>query len=95
MSTSLPSGPPGFYLAVRLEMFAYGAGAFVLPGLLSETHGFSPLQIGLVSSVTSLTRATAQVFFGRQVDKRGCVPFLIVSEALGGRVTRGGSTLDR
>jgi len=78
-----PAKLRSFYIAVTVDMFAYGTGALLLPGLLTETYGFSPLQIGLMSSVTSLTWAVSQMFFGRQVDKRGCVPFLILSEALG------------
>jgi len=78
-----PARLRSFYIAVTVDMFAYGTGALLLPGLLTETYGFSPLQIGLMSSVTSLTWAVSQMFFGRQVDKRGCVPFLILSEALG------------
>ena len=78
-----------FYIAVTVDMFAYGTGALLLPGLLTETYGFSPLQLGIMSSVTSLTWAVTQMFFGHQVDQRGCVPFLILSETLGVCVTAG------
>jgi DHA1 family tetracycline resistance protein-like MFS transporter len=84
-----PARLRGFYIAVTVDMFAYGTGALLLPGLLTETYGFSPVQIGLMSSVTSLTWAISQMFFGHQVDKHGCVPFLILSEALGVCVTGG------
>jgi DHA1 family tetracycline resistance protein-like MFS transporter len=84
-----PARLRGFYVAVTVDMFAYGTGALLLPGLLTETYGFSPVQIGLMSSVTSLTWAISQMFFGHQVDKHGCLPFLILSEVLGVCVTGG------
>jgi MFS family permease len=73
----------GFYVAVTVDMFAYGMGAMLLPGLLTKAYGFSPVQLGLMSSVTSVSWAVSQMFFGRQVDRRGCKPFLVLSEALG------------
>ncbi|UCC76988.1 MAG: MFS transporter [Anaerolineales bacterium] len=82
-----PTRLRSFYVAVAVDMFAFGAGSAILPGLLTETYHFTPFQLGLMSSVTSATWALSQLFFGRQVDKRGCVPFLILSEAIGAVVT--------
>lgn len=78
-----PARLRSFYIAVTIDMFAFGTGAHILPGLLTKTYHFTPFQLGLMSSVSSATWAISQLFFGRQVDKRGCVPFLILSEAIG------------
>jgi len=75
-----PARLRSFYVAVTIDAFAFGMGATILFGLLSKTYGFTPFQLGLMSSLGSATWAVSQLFFGRQVDKRGCVPFLIVSE---------------
>lgn len=77
-----PAGLRSFYIAIAIDMFAFGTGAAILFGLLSKEYGFSPLQLGLMSSAQSATWAIAQLFVGRQVDKRGCVPFLVLSEAI-------------
>lgn len=84
-----PARLRSFYIAVTLDMFAFGTGAHILPGLLTETYHFTPFQLGLMSSVASAAWAISQLFFGQQVDKRGCVPFLILSEAIGVAVTGG------
>lgn len=84
-----PARLRSFYIAVTIDMFAFGTGAHILPGLLTKTYHFTPFQLGLMSSVSSATWAISQLFFGRQVDKRGCVPFLILSEAIGVVVTGG------
>jgi DHA1 family multidrug resistance protein-like MFS transporter len=77
-----PARLRSFYVTVSVDLFAFGMGAALLFGLLSETYGFTPLQLGLMSSVHSATWAILQLFVGRQVDKRGSVPFLILSEAI-------------
>ena len=77
-----PAELRSFYIAMAIDMFAFGMGAAILFGLLSKEYGFSPLQLGLMSGAQSATWAGAQLFVGRQVDKRGCVPFLVLAEAI-------------
>lgn len=77
-----PARLRSFYVTVSIDLFAFGMGAALLFGLLSETYGFTPLQLGLMSSVHSAIWAVLQLFVGRQVDEKGCVPFLILSEAI-------------
>jgi MFS family permease len=84
-----PARLRSFYIAVAIDMFAFGTGSAILFGLLSKEYGFSPLQLGLMSSAQSVTWAVLQLFAGRQVDKRGCVPFLVLSEAIAAVVTAG------
>ena len=84
-----PAGLRSFYVAVTIDMFAYGTGAAILPGLLTEAYDFTPFQLGFMSSITAAAWAISQMFFGRKVDRHGCVPFLILSEVLGVLVTGG------
>jgi len=77
-----PAKLRSFYVAAAIDAIAFGMGATILFGLLSDTYGFTPFQLGLMSSVQSLTWAISQLFIGRQVDKRGCVLFLIISELI-------------
>lgn len=71
-----------FYIAITFDAIAYGAGYALLYGLLSRTFGFTPFQLGLMASVSSLTWAATQLSFGKMVDRHGTVPFMIFSEML-------------
>ena len=77
-----PARLRSFYIVTTIDAFAFGIGATILFGMLSDTYHFTPLQLGLMSTAQSLTWAVSQVFIGRQVDKRGCVLFLIISELI-------------
>lgn len=77
-----PVGLRSFYVAMTVDAFAFGMGSLILFGLLTKEYHFTPFQLGLMSSASSATWALSQLFFGHQVDKRGCVPFLILSEAI-------------
>ena len=71
-----------FYITLTFDAIAYGAGYALLYGLLSRAYGFTPFQLGLMASVSSLTWAASQLSFGKMVDKHGTVPFMIFSEML-------------
>ncbi len=71
-----------FYIASTIDLFAFGLGSAILFGLLHEEFGFTPLQLGLMSSAQSAVWAVSQVSVGRQVDRRGSVRFLALSEGI-------------
>jgi len=71
-----------FYIAITFDAIAYGAGYALLYGLLSRTFGFTPFQLGLMASVSSITWAATQLSFGKMVDRHGTVPFMLFSEML-------------
>ena len=77
-----PARLRNFYVIMTVDAVAFGTAISIFPGLLSKAFGFTPLQIGLLSSASSLTWATTQWFVGHQVDKRGTVPFMLASEIL-------------
>jgi MFS family permease len=84
-----PAGLRSFYVAMTVDAFAFGMGTLILFGLLTKEYHFTPFQLGLMSSASSATWAISQLFFGHQVDKWGCIPFLILSEAISAVVILG------
>jgi DHA1 family tetracycline resistance protein-like MFS transporter len=77
-----PARLRSFYITMTVDAVAFGTCISIFSGLLSKTFGFTPFQLGLLASVSSLTWAATQWFVGRQVDKRGTVPFMLLSEVL-------------
>jgi len=73
----------GFYWAMALDIFVWGLGGVLLFGMLSQTYGFTTFQLGVMSGVLSLAWAVSQLPIGRLIDRYGCKPFLVLSEALG------------
>jgi MFS family permease len=73
----------GFFIASAIDQFAWGMGGFLLMGLLSDAYGFTPFQLGIMSSLTALVWTICQLPVGRLIDRYGCKRSLIFSEALG------------
>jgi len=75
-----PRGLRGLYGALTVDLFAWGLGSTILPGLLSKTYGFTPFQLGVMASLSSLGWALAQLPMGRLIARFGCKVFLLISE---------------
>jgi len=73
----------GFYWAMAVDIFVWGLGSTLLFGMLSKTYGFTTLQLGIMSSLLCLVWALSQLPIGKLIDRYGCKPFLVLSEALG------------
>jgi MFS family permease len=71
-----------FFIAIALDMFAWGMGFGLLYGLLTKEYGFTTTQLGVMSAVSSLTWVLTSYPVGRLVDRVGPRPVLILSEAL-------------
>ncbi len=78
-----PKGLTGFFFATGIDSFAWGMGWGLLYGMASETFHFSAEQLGIMSSVMSLSWAVWQLPIGRYIDRRGTKAMMIFSEALG------------
>lgn len=78
-----PSDLKWFFIAVASDNFAWGMGYGLLYGLLTSEYGFTPVQLGILSSVSSITWAVTSLPIGRLVDRWGARPVMILSEALG------------
>lgn len=72
-----------FFFAVAVDLFAWGMGWGLLYGLLTKTYDFSPAQLGVLSSITSITWALTTIPIGRLIDRIGTKLVLVASEALG------------
>ncbi|RIK34427.1 MAG: hypothetical protein DCC52_00675, partial [Chloroflexi bacterium] len=71
-----------FFIAIALDMFAWGMGFGLLYGLLRKEYDFSTTQLGIMSAVSSVTWAITSLPIGRLIDRVGPKPVLILSEAL-------------
>lgn len=78
-----PKGLAGFFAACAGDSFAWGIGWGLLYGMISDRFHFSAEQLGLMSSVMSLTWAVSQMPIGRYIDKRNLKGTMIFSEAIG------------
>jgi MFS transporter, DHA1 family, multidrug resistance protein B len=78
-----PRGLTGFFLAMAGDSFVWGIGFGLLYGMAAETLHFSAGQLGMMSSVMSLTCAALLMPVGRYIDHHGTRGPLILSEALG------------
>jgi MFS family permease len=73
----------GLYWSMAIDSFAWGLGSLLLFGMLSETYGFTTVQLGVMASSFSASWAIAQLPVGRLIDRYGCKPFLVFSEIMG------------
>jgi MFS family permease len=72
----------GLYWVLGIDSFVYGLGFALLYGMLSETYGFTTLQLGIMSSMISLAWALSQLPVGKLIDRFGSKPLMIFSELL-------------
>lgn len=73
----------GLYVPLALDTFVWGVGSGLLFGLLTEAYGFTPTQLGVLASFSSLSWAVAQLPVGRLIDRYGSKTFLLLSELMG------------
>lgn len=73
----------GFYIAMAVDIFAWGTGWGILYGLLSKVYHFTAFQLGIISCLGSVGWAVFQMPVGKLVERYGCVKSIIVSEAGG------------
>ena len=71
------------YLIMIIMGLGYGTGYAVFYGSLVDRYGFSPLQLGLLSTVFNLVGAVSSIPFGRLSDRYGRRPFLKASWMMG------------
>lgn len=81
--SALPKELRGFFVAVAVDAFAWGLGAVLLFGMLSEAYGYSTVQLGLMLSLQCLLWALIQVPMGKWVDRYGCKRLMLLSDLVG------------
>jgi len=70
----------GFYVAMGLDLFAFGMGVRLLSGMLSKGYGYTSWMIGLYFAAMTLTQAVGQIFTGRLADKFGYSRFMAAAQ---------------
>jgi len=78
-----PPGLFGFFLCLAGDSFVWGISLGTLFGMFSETYGLTDAQLGLMTSAMSVSMAITQLPVGRLVDRYGCKPSMVFSEAIG------------
>jgi DHA1 family multidrug resistance protein-like MFS transporter len=78
-----PPGLGAFFIASSMDAFSWGMGWGLLYGLLSKEYAFDAAQLGILSSIMSITWAVTQLPIGRFIDRSGAKAILAVSEAVG------------
>jgi MFS family permease len=73
----------GFVMALGVDAFAWGLGAALLFGMLSQTYGFTTVQLGAMLSLQCLVWSASQVLMGRWADRYGCKRLMLLSDAIG------------
>ena len=66
-------------LILALMGFGYGTGYSLFFGTLVDTYKFTPLEIGLLSTVFSLTWGVSSIPLGKLADRLGRKPMLLAS----------------
>jgi MFS family permease len=78
-----PPGLFGFFLCIAGDSFVWGISLGTLFGMFSKTYGLSDAQLGVMTSAMSVSMVVSQLPIGRLVDRYGCKPLMVFSEAIG------------
>jgi MFS family permease len=77
-----PTHLRGFYIAMAVDLIAFGTGYFILYGMLAKGYGYTPAMLGTLSAVTTGSMALFQVPVGRYADRVGYAKYLAISQAI-------------
>ena len=72
----------GYYIAMSVDLFAFSLGWRLINGMLTESFGYTPYMLGILSGVSFGFQAVLQVVFGRYVDRFGYVRYLAMSQTI-------------
>ena len=72
----------GFYVAMTVDLLAFGMGYFLMFGMLVKGYGYTPYMLGILSAVTTGAMTLFQIPLGRHVDRFGYVKYLALSQVL-------------
>ena len=77
-----PTHLKGFYIAMTVDLFAFGMGYHLLYGMLAKGYGYTPSMLGVISTVMTGSMALFQVPVGRYADRVGYAKYLAISQAI-------------
>ena len=74
-----PRNLRGYYWTMAVDAFAFGVALSLLFGTLTQTHGLTTFQLGVMSSLMALAWTLAQWPAGRLIDRFGSKPIMLLS----------------
>ena len=72
----------GYYVAMSVDLFAFSLGWRLINGMLTESFGYTPYMLGVLSGVSFGFQTVFQVVLGRYVDRFGYVRYLAASQII-------------
>jgi len=75
-------GMASLYLITMVAGFGSSTGYSLLYGMLTDRYGFTPFQLGLLSTAFNITWGVSSIPFGRLSDRIGRRPLLVASWAM-------------
>jgi MFS family permease len=70
----------GYYWTMAVDSFVWGLGYTLLFGMLTQTHGFTTFQLGIMSSLMALVWTVCQWPIGKLIDRFGSKPVMVLSQ---------------
>ncbi len=72
----------GFYIAMTVDLFAFGMGYHLLYGMLAKEYGYTLSMLGIIATIMTGSMALFQVPVGRYADRVGYAKYLAISQAI-------------
>lgn len=70
----------GFYLAMSLDLFAFGMGYRLISGMLSKGYGYTPQMLGLMMTVAMASMTVAQIPAAMFIEKIGYSKYMAIAQ---------------
>ncbi|UCD45143.1 MAG: MFS transporter [Candidatus Bathyarchaeota archaeon] len=72
----------GFYIAMALDLFAFGMGYRLISGMLTRGYGYTPQMLGIMATVMTASMTVAQIPAGMFIERVGYAKYLALSQLL-------------
>jgi DHA1 family tetracycline resistance protein-like MFS transporter len=72
----------GFYIAMALDLFAFGMGYRLISGMLTRGYGYTPQMLGIMATVMTASMTVAQIPAGMYIERVGYAKYLALSQVM-------------
>ncbi len=72
----------GFYIAMALDLFAFGMGYRLISGILTRGYGYTPQMLGIMATVMTASMTVAQIPAGMYIERVGYTKYLALSQVM-------------
>lgn len=72
----------GFYIAMALDLFAFGMGYRLISGMLTKGYGYTPQMLGIMATVMTASMTVAQIPAGMYIERVGYTKYLALSQVM-------------